>query len=221
VLFAHATLERPVDPITAAFAIPAMISMPNVHLRLRLGCSLCVAFVLLCASHHVAANEAALWKALRSPDHVGVIRHALAPGGGDPPGFSLGDCDTQRNLSNAGRAQARRIGVRFRESGITTARLYSSQWCRCLETARLLGLGAVDQLPLLNSFFERPERGERQNRALINWLAQRDPQEITILVTHQVNITALSGVYPASGEIVILKQSADGGLSAIGTIRTD
>ena len=128
---------------------------------------------------------------------------------------------TQRNLSDAGRAQARRIGARFRENGINSARLYSSQWCRCLETARLLGLGAVDQLPLLNSFFERPERGESQNRALINWLAQRDLQEITILVTHQVNITALSGIYPASGEIVILKHSADGRLSVIGTIKTD
>ncbi|WP_373508649.1 histidine phosphatase family protein [Thiocapsa sp.] len=88
-----------------------------------------------------------------------LLRHAFAPGTGDPEGFRLDDCATQRNLNDAGREQARSIGAWLRARGIEQARVYSSEWCRCTETAELLGLGPVTPLPALNSFFER--RGDR------------------------------------------------------------
>ncbi len=74
-----------------------------------------------------------------------MVRHAIAPGNGDPPNFNIGDCSTQRNLDDSGRTQARRIGRWLRSNGIKSARIYSSQWCRCLETAKLIDLGSVQE----------------------------------------------------------------------------
>lgn len=188
----------------------------------RIGSALAAAIVLLGAAPAAwAGKDAALWDALRSGGHVALLRHAIAPGTGDPPEFMLDDCSTQRNLSDGGREQAMRIGARFRENGIPAARVYSSQWCRCLETARLLGLGPVEELPVLNSFFRRFERRAQQTRALEAWLAGRDVEDVVVLVTHQVNITALTGVYPASGELVVIRHSDDGDISVLGTLETD
>ncbi len=167
-----------------------------------------------------AADEAALWKSLQTPGHFALMRHAHAPGTGDPPNFRLGDCGTQRNLDDQGKAQARSIGERFRLHAIKQARIYSSQWCRCMETARALALGPVEELPVLNSFFSRADKRDEQDRALRRWLAARADSGVTVLVTHQVNITALSGVYPASGEIVVIRRTADGKIEALGSIRT-
>ena len=134
-----------------------------------------------------------------------LLRHALAPGTGDPPGFRHGDCSTQRNLDETGRRQARLLGDWLRDQGLARARIYSSQWCRCLETARLLRLGPVTELPALNSFFERPEDRAPKLAALEKFLrdqpADGDP---LILVTHQVTITALTGLYPRPGDGVLL-----------------
>ena len=149
------------------------------------------------------------------------MRHAIAPGTGDPANFALRDCSTQRNLSAEGRAQAAAIGDRFRANGMDAARVVSSQWCRCLETAQLLGLGPVEELPALNSFFRRSERREPQTQALRDWLAGQDLEHPLVLVTHQVNITALTGVYPASGQLVVLRRSDNGDISVVGSIRTD
>lgn len=162
-----------------------------------------------------------LWQAIKSGQHVVLMRHALAPGSGDPSNFSLRDCGTQRNLSDGGRAQAKRIGARFRAAGIASARVYSSQWCRCLETARLLGLGAVEELESLNSFFRQPERREVTTQALESWLAAQALDRPLVLVTHQVNITALTGVYPRSGEMIVLKRSKDGALTLAGRMETE
>lgn len=182
---------------------------------------LVVTFVLGMASVPAAAETGALWQALRSGGHVALLRHALAPGTGDPADFALDDCRTQRNLSDEGRDQAGRIGARMRDNGIEAASVFSSQWCRCLETARLLALGPVEPLPLLNSFFRRPQRREAQNQELKEWIAARDFEVPTVLVTHQVNITALTGVYPASGELIVVRLEDDGDLSVAGTIRTE
>lgn len=171
-----------------------------------------------------AGGESALWAALRSGGHVALLRHAVAPGTGDPPGFVLGDCRTQRNLSGPGREQAARIGARFRANGIRAARVFSSPWCRCLETARLLGLGPVTELSALSSFFAHPERGPEQMQALREWIAERlagEPLgEPLVLVTHQVNITSLTGVHPRSGELVVLRRTETGELAVAGTIET-
>ncbi|HMB78213.1 MAG TPA: histidine phosphatase family protein [Kiloniellaceae bacterium] len=179
------------------------------------------AYGWLSATAVVRADETALWAALRSGGHVALLRHALAPGTGDPADFKLSDCRTQRNLSEEGRAQARRIGDLFRANGIERARVLTSQWCRCRETAELLQLGPVTELPALNSFFQNREDREPQTRALRAWLQRQDLSTVQVLVTHQVNISALTGVYPSSGELVILQAVADGDVSVLGTIATD
>ena len=160
------------------------------------------------------------WASLRTPRHFALIRHALAPGTYDPPGYRLDDCSTQRNLSAEGRAQAVRIGDLFRANGIAVARVLSSQWCRCLETATLLKLGEVSPQPLLNSFAQRRDRAVEQTAALRPWLAQLELTGPTVMVTHQVVITALSEVFPGSGEIVVMRREPDGRLAVAGRLPT-
>lgn len=167
-----------------------------------------------------AENQASLWGAVRSGSALVLIRHALAPGTGDPETFTIGDCQTQRNLSENGRLQARAIGDLFRTSGIPQAKIYSSQWCRCRETAELLNLGPVEVLPVLNSFFQNFERRDSQTKGLQEWIDSQNLDQPTVLVTHQVNITALTQVYPGSGEMIIVARSATGKLSVLGSIET-
>jgi broad specificity phosphatase PhoE len=167
------------------------------------------------------ASNAELWAALRSGGHLVLIRHAIAPGTGDPDNFTIGDCSTQRNLSQGGRDQAARIGARFRANGVEAADVYSSQWCRCLETARQLGLGAVTERPFLNSLHARSERTGPQTRAFRNWLEKQPLKRPVVLVTHQATIRAFTGRFTASGEMVVARRSADGGLTVVGTIQTD
>lgn len=154
----------------------------------------------------VADGDRAALARLADPGHALMIRHALAPGTGDPPGFRVEDCGTQRNLDASGRAQARAIGAWLRQRGMTEARVYSSQWCRCLETARLLDLGPVIELPALNSFFQRPADREPNLRALRAFLAEQSAvaDRPLILVTHQVTISAITGSWAASGEGVLI-----------------
>ncbi|MEC9347080.1 MAG: histidine phosphatase family protein [Pseudomonadota bacterium] len=168
-----------------------------------------------------ARAEADLWALLRGGGHAALIRHALAPGTGDPAGFRIGDCTTQRNLSDEGRGQARRIGDLFRANGVDTAVLASSQWCRCVETAELMGLGPVIDLPAANSFFADRASQAEQTAGLRRWLASRPLDDVVVVVTHQVNITALTGVYPASGEIVVVRRTGNGAGEVAGRIRTD
>ncbi|MDP2330621.1 MAG: histidine phosphatase family protein [Reyranella sp.] len=164
--------------------------------------------------------QSGLWAGLRTPGHFALIRHALAPGTFDPPGFRVADCTTQRNLSAEGRAQAVRIGDLFRGNGIAAARLYSSQWCRCLETATLMKLGDVSPQPLLNSFAQNRDRAVQQTAALRPWIAGLELSGPTVLVTHQVVITALSEVFPGNGEIVVMRREAGGQLNVLGRIAT-
>ena len=179
-----------------------------------------VVFALLPAPA-LAQNDAALWNAVRTGTAFAIMRHALAPGTGDPQSVVIGDCTTQRNLSESGRAQARHIGAAFRANGITAAQVYTSAWCRCEESARLLGLGKVERFYPLNSFFTAREREPAQTAALSSWIkdnaAQPDGKPL-VLVTHQVNITALTGVYPRSGEIVVARYSDDGNIQVLGRL---
>jgi len=163
------------------------------------------------ASDEVAAK-------LAEPGHIAIMRHALAPGGGDPANFTLGDCSTQRNLSEAGRRQARRTGDFLRSVGVEQARVFTSQWCRCLDTAELLDLGPVEELPALNSFFEARSRGPEQTQALREKIAGMDLSQPVVMVTHQVNITSLTSVFPSSGEIVVLRRLDDGDIDVVGTV---
>lgn len=168
--------------------------------------ALIVLAVLLSLPAAAGAAEGALSQWAGKPDHVVVLRHARAPGTGDPVHFKLGDCSTQRNLSEEGRRQAARIGAQLRAAGLAETAVYSSQWCRCLETARLLAVGPVVELPALNSFFQSSDQEEKHTRALRAWIASADLGRPVVLVTHQVNITALTGIVPAEGEILILRR---------------
>ncbi len=147
---------------------------------------------------------------LSEPGIVAIVRHALAPGSGDPASFGLDDCATQRNLDARGREQAREIGAAIRAAGVIVDRVLTSQWCRCGDTARLLGLGPVEDLPALNSFFRNPARSDRQTADLRQFLFDLPPGETVILVTHYVNIRALTGLSVASSEVVLLKVGHDG-----------
>lgn len=153
----------------------------------------------------VAAADSGLWNTLRSGGHVLLIRHAeTEPGIGDPPGFRLGDCSTQRNLSPAGQLQARRIGERFSGLGIPVDAVLSSRWCRCLDTAGL-AFGKASPEPALDSFFADRRRSDTQTAAVRARIQSfRGPGNL-VMVTHQVNITAITGKYPAPGEIFVVR----------------
>lgn len=166
-------------------------------------------------------TDADIWKTLKSGSSFVLLRHALAPGIGDPDRFILGDCSTQRNLSDTGRKQALAIGDKLRDNGILKARVLSSQWCRCLETAELLKLGPVEELPELNSFFRQYERRDFQTQSLKKWISTQKSNLPLVLVTHQVNITALSGYYPAEGELVIAHRSITGEIVVLGSIKNE
>lgn len=158
-------------------------------------------------------------EALRSGDAVLMLRHALAPGTGDPDNFKLPDCSTQRNLDSVALRQAQAIGAWFRANGIVRAGIYSRRWCRCLETARLLDLGRVRPLGGLNSFFDLPEDRTVYLAALRKFLLERKPSgEATILVTHQVTITAITGRWSRSGEGVVVEVTPDGEFNTTGSL---
>lgn len=176
----------------------------------------CLAFLALAARGADAPLPPA---ELAKPGRLLMLRHAHAPGNGDPPGFRLGNCTTQRNLGDEGRAQATRIGERLRATGVTQARVWSSQWCRCLDTARLMGLGAVRELPALNSFFDRPQDRDRQVAELRAFLS-RVPLEggPIVLVTHQVMVTAQTGSWVDSGGGALFAREDGGRLRYLGAV---
>ena len=159
------------------------------------------------------------WDRFKRGELVLLIRHALAPGNGDPAEFQLRNCATQRNLNIEGRTQARSIGRWLNAQGIHNARVWSSQWCRCLDTARLFGLGSVQELVGLNSFYEMPDSRASNLRQLKSFLntVQSDGGPI-ILVTHFVTISATTGVGVGSGEGVLAVRNADGDLTHVATV---
>lgn len=148
-----------------------------------------------------------LWSVLRQGQGIVVmLRHAIAPGTGDPENFRLEDCSTQRNLSAAGRQQAIQIGVMLRQQQVPVTRVLSSQWCRCLETARLMDVAPVEPFPVINSFFGDRSTEAQQTTALKQFIEEnRGSPGVILLVTHQVNITAVTGVVPQQGEALILR----------------
>lgn len=164
-----------------------------------------------------AVADDAGWAALREPGGIVLFRHAVAPGGGDPPGMRLGDCATQRNLDAAGRAQARRIGEAFRARGVAIGAVLTSQWCRAVDTADAAFPGRGRHEPAFDSFFadraQELERTAAARRLLERW----EGPGALVVVTHQVNITALTGIVPRSGEGVVL-QRAGGGMEIVGRI---
>ena len=142
-----------------------------------------------------------------------LLRHGQTDAGvGDPPGFTLDDCKSQRNLSTDGRAQVRAMADRAKRSGIRFARVYTSQWCRCRDTARLLAESKVlpRDWPVLNSQFADNPTIADANQQIVTLLRMSPSNESWLLVTHQVNIAALTGISPASGEGVLVRVTSSG-----------
>ena len=184
----------------------------------RMFLCLLILFPAAQAARAAATEDEALWQRMRTGGVIVLMRHAATtPGVGDPPGFELAKCATQRNLSAAGRDDARAIGAAFRHHNIVPGAVWSSRWCRCLETARL----AFDQVkpePTLDSMFQLDEAmGAARLQDLRNRLEERREASTLVLVTHDVNIRALTGEYVAQGEMV-LTVLRDGRLQVIGRL---
>ncbi len=132
------------------------------------------------------------------------IRHAYAPGGGDPENFNIHDCSTQRNLSESGRIQSRKIGNFFTENKIKIEKVYSSEWCRCKETASL-AFENFKTKSFLNSFFSSKfaQNKNSQMRDFQKFLLDWDEKTNLIFVTHYVVISEILDYPSSSGEIVI------------------
>ena len=169
---------------------------------------LAIILVLLCVSAAAAAEDdaAALWAALRSGGHVALIRHAGTVGGaGDPPGFRLDDCATQRNLTDKGRAEARALGERFRAEAVAVGKVLSSQWCRCRETAALMGLPTPELAPTFNNAFTFRDRVEELTAGARAIVAAWSGPGTLVVVTHGANILPLTGIMPGEGGVVVAK----------------
>lgn len=179
----------------------------RVFPRFRRAAALLLALVGM--SHAAAADADRVWNALKSGGHIVLIRHAITESGiGDPAGFTLEDCSTQRNLSAQGRADARRIGDAFRTRGIPIAEVLSSRWCRCLDTASI-AFGDAKPSPMLDSMFNDTERPrEEKLKEFRTVLAKPPAKGNLIMVTHQQNILAFVDVSPTSGGIVVIKPEA-------------
>jgi phosphohistidine phosphatase SixA len=176
---------------------------------IALAIALMIGLALIAWTRAAQAQDTDGWAALTDGSVV-LFRHAIAPGGGDPPGFALGDCATQRNLSEEGRAQARQIGAAFRARGVTVGRVLTSQWCRARDTAELAFPGQAVEAPAFNSFFGDRSRGPAQTRAARAILDAWQGPGVLVVTTHQVNIAGLTGLSPASGEGIVLNRDGAG-----------
>jgi phosphohistidine phosphatase SixA len=189
------------------------------------------AFLLLLGLTQVVAEAprrleaAALIELLRQPGHVALMRHALAPFEGAPREGGklpeqLGPCETQRNLNQVGRDDARRLGELFRREGLVFEAVFTSKWCRCRETAELMMGRPVDNLPLIDSYFTSPDkatRGPAQIAALKQYLATAlRPTDRALLVSHGSLISDLAGIDTDEAEIVVVKSDRRGGIVVVG-----
>lgn len=180
-----------------------------------------LAALLAWASLAFAADDAKLWAQLRHGGNVLLIRHASTlPGLGDPAGFKLDDCATQRNLSEAGREEARRIGERLKRERIPVAQVYTSPWCRCRDTA-MLAFGRAEDWAPLSSVFDLPDRDREYTERVkkrIGTYSSRGMKGNIVMVTHNVNIAALTKLSVAPGEVVVVRPDGCCGLRVVGRL---
>jgi phosphohistidine phosphatase SixA len=192
--------------------------MPDDHRRaVRARAVLLLVLVALAAPPPARADER-VWSLVKAGGQAIFVRHAItAPGVGDPPNMRLDDCKTQRNLTDAGRSHARRVGEAFRARGIPVDRILSSPWCRCLETARL-AFGPPETWAPLGNLFGRPENRAEQVKALQALAGQRRTGGNVVLVTHGSTISALTGINPDTAEMVVVTGQGDGRFSVAGRL---
>ncbi len=172
---------------------------------------LCVVFVLL--GLITGPSYAGLAEDLVDGKHVLLMRHADAPGFGDPPGYKLDQCSTQRNLGEQGRKQSVAIGQWLDAQGVKQARVLSSEWCRCLDTAQLINKGPVVVESSLGSFFDDMRLAQSQTKEMQRMIATQLNQHKStplILVTHHVNIEAFTGKVVNVGDMVLVQVRPDG-----------
>jgi phosphohistidine phosphatase SixA len=190
----------------------------------RIRCAIFTILLGLCtAAETASAHEPeTAWTALRAGRHVALMRHTDAPGGvGDPPGFRLDDCASQRNLSAKGRADAARIGARLRSERIAVERIVSSPWCRCMDTATLLELGPVEAEPTFGNVVVLREQATSLIAGARAVIDKWKGSGILLVVTHGANIRALTGIAPASGEIVVVRSGSGGNTEPVGRLTLD
>ena len=159
------------------------------------------------------AQASDLSQKLESSDYVLLMRHALAPGVGDPANYSLEDCQTQRNLNAVGRAQTVFVGEWLKKQGVKNADVHSSTWCRCKDTASLLNFGEYKVEPALASFFDDMSKAKESNLKLQRFIAGKiksKGDKALIMVTHHVNILEFMGENIASGDMVLAKVNSKG-----------
>jgi len=183
-----------------------------------------VAFLVLWVSQiwspvaHAADDD--VWALLKKPGHIVLLRHSNAPEGpGESYDMDFKNCAIQRNLDEAGRAQARRIGDEFRKRGIKQARLAASQYCRTLETAKLMKLGPVQELPALNQvFLANPLRLREATDKSRQFMKTIPARQLTVLVSHVSNIHSIAGVTLSSGEMAVVHFDRSGDIVVDGRI---
>jgi len=166
--------------------------------------ALFIALMLLGGTADAVDDAALAWAALSGDGHVALIRHASAPGVGDPSAYKLDDCATQRNLSEQGRAEAAALGARFRMQRVKVGKVVSSQWCRCKQTAELMNIGPVEDAPTFNNAFVLNNVRDELTagaRAVID--AWRGPGTL-VVVTHDENIQLMLGLRPREAEIIVV-----------------
>ena len=169
-------------------------------------------------SFQIYASEQA-WNLAQEGDKIILIRHSLAPGGGDPPGFKIDDCKTQRNLNRKGINQSKKMGKLFKKNKVPVDLVLSSQWCRCKDTAKY-AFGNFKEFTALNSTFQSPysKNEPKQLKELYNVVKNWNGKgKNLVLVTHYSIITAVTNAVPSSGEIVITNKNFE----VLGTIQTD
>jgi phosphohistidine phosphatase SixA len=165
-----------------------------------------------------AVSSDAVWDLLRGGGQVVLLRHGTTtPGVGDPPGFRLEDCATQRNLSEEGRSESRRIGTAFRARSVPVGQVLSSPWCRCLETARL-AFGRAERWTALNNLFGNRSREAEQVAAMRERVSQRPADGNLVLVTHGSTIQALTGQSVAQGEFLVATPEGGGRFRVAGRV---
>ena len=174
-------------------------------------------FITINSSVKADLNQKMIYE-LRQGGKLIFIRHAYAPGGGDPINFDINNCDTQRNLSDSGRNQANEIGIFFKNNNILIDKIYSSEWCRCKETAKI-AFKKFETKNFLNSFFSSKfaHNKDTQMKKLKNFINNWDGKNNIIFVTHYVVISEILNYAPSSGEIIM----SDKDLKVIDTIEIE
>jgi phosphohistidine phosphatase SixA len=190
-------------------------------MRKKIALTLALLFLLTSSPQVAQGKDLKIWDSLQGSNPKGYVllmRHALAPGVGDPDNFSVNDCSTQRNLSPEGKQDARDIGAWLKRQKVKIYRVESSRWCRARDTAQLLNIGKVRSNRNLDSLFQHSDpNGHPQTTAIRKRIIDhRERRGLLVLVGHYVNFMALTGVALDSGEGVLVRASADGKIEVKG-----